>query len=64
MIYIVNEGVRFGDPATMARITPGETVDPRQIYFGNTPRFESAAPTWLTHATAVRRYRCAVFGPG
>jgi hypothetical protein len=50
MIYIVNTGVRFGPPEVMARIINGELVDPTQIYFRTTPRFETASPTyeWLT----------------
>jgi len=50
LIYIENSGVRFGPPEAMARITRGEPVDPAQIYFRSTPRFETAAPAyqWLT----------------
>ena len=45
-----NVGVRFGPPETMARIARGEPVDPTQVYFRSTPRFETAEPThqWLT----------------
>ena len=61
MLYIVNKGVRFGPPDIMARITQGEPVDPAQVYFRTTPRFETAAPAhlWLTRplflATGIRR---------
>jgi hypothetical protein len=50
LIYIENSGVRFGPPEAMARITRGEPVDPAQIYFRSTPRFETAATAyqWLT----------------
>lgn len=50
MIYIVNTGVRFGPPEVMARITRGEPVDPAEVYFRTTPRFETASPAyqWLT----------------
>jgi Protein of unknown function (DUF3237) len=50
MIYIENTGVRFGPPELMARMTRGETVDPTQVYFRASPRFETAAPAhqWLT----------------
>ena len=50
MIYIVNTGVRFGSPETMARITRGEPVDPAEVYFRTTPRFETASldHQWLT----------------
>lgn len=44
MIYIVNTGVRFGPPDIMARIVRGEPVDPAQVYFRTTPRFETASP--------------------
>lgn len=60
MIYIVNTGVRFGAPEIMARITRGEPVDPADVYFRTTPRFETASPDyhWLTRpiylATADR----------
>lgn len=43
MIYIVNIGVRFGPPEVMARILRGEIVDPAQVYFRTTPRFETAS---------------------
>ncbi len=46
MIYIVNIGVRFGSPEIMARITRGEPVDPAEVYFRTTPRFETASPAW------------------
>jgi Protein of unknown function (DUF3237) len=49
MLYIENSGVRFGPPAAMARLTRGEPVDPAEIYFRSTPRFETSAPAhqWL-----------------
>lgn len=49
-IYIVNLGVRFGPPEVMAKIAAGEPVDPDQIYFRTTPRFETEAPEyqWMT----------------
>jgi hypothetical protein len=48
-IYIINEGIRFGPPEVMARITRGEPVDPSEVYFRTTPRFETASPAygWL-----------------
>jgi hypothetical protein len=50
LIYIVNTGVRFGPPAIMARVADGQIVDPDQVYFRTTPRFETASPEhqWLT----------------
>jgi hypothetical protein len=49
LLYIVNVGVRFGPPEVMEAITRGEPVDPAQVYFRTTPRFETAAPDhqWL-----------------
>ncbi len=46
LVYVENTGVRFGSPEVMARITRGEPVDPAQVYFRSTPRFETAAPAW------------------
>lgn len=50
LLYVENRGVRFGSPDTMARINCGEQVDPSQVYFRSTPRFETAASAhqWLT----------------
>jgi hypothetical protein len=49
LIYVENRGVRWGAPELMEKIRRGETVDPAQIYFRATPRFETAAPgyEWL-----------------
>jgi hypothetical protein len=73
MVYIVNIGVRFGPPEVMARITRGEPVDPTQVYFRSSPRFETAAAAhqWLTRplflATGARhpdRVEISVFEVG
>ncbi len=73
MIYIVNIGVRFGSPEVMARIARGEPVDPADVYFRTTPRFETASPAWhwltrpLFLATGARhpdRVRIEVFEVG
>ena len=50
LVYVANCGVRFGPPEAMARITRGEPVDPAEVYFRSTPRFETAEPAhqWLT----------------
>ena len=50
LVYVVNTGVRFGPPEVMARVASGEIVDPDDVYFRTTPRFETAAPDyqWLT----------------
>jgi hypothetical protein len=49
MLYIVNTGVRFGPAEVMDRILRGEAVDPDQVYFRTTPRFETASVVhqWL-----------------
>jgi hypothetical protein len=50
LLYIVNSGVRFGPAEIMARITRGEPVDPADVYFRTTPRFETVSPAhgWLS----------------
>ena len=50
LLYVDNRGVRFGPPEAMARIARGDPVDPAEIYFRSTPRFETANPqhSWLT----------------
>jgi uncharacterized protein DUF3237 len=73
LLYVDNRGVRFGSPEVMARIARGEAVDPAQIYFRSTPRFETAAAAhqWLTRplfiATGARypdRVALSVFEVG
>lgn len=55
LLHIVNTGVRFGPPGVMARITRGEPVDPAEVYFRTTPRFETASPlhAWLTRPVFI-----------
>ncbi|MHB8284999.1 MAG: DUF3237 domain-containing protein [Caulobacteraceae bacterium] len=55
LLYIVNVGVRFGPAEVMDRITRGEPVDPAEVYFRTTPRFETAAPDhqWLVRPLFV-----------
>ena len=49
-IYVENIGLRSGPPDIMARLKRGEPVEPSQVYFRSTPRFETTAPAyqWLT----------------
>jgi hypothetical protein len=49
LIYVDNQGVRYGPPELMEKLRRGEPVDPALIYFRSTPRFETAAPgyEWL-----------------
>ena len=52
LVYIENLGIRFGAPDALARIRRGEPVDPSEIYFRCTPRFETGSKdhAWLmTH---------------
>ncbi len=55
IIYIVNEGVRCGDPEVMEKITRGEPVDPALIYFRTAPRFETESPEhqWMTRSLFI-----------
>ena len=50
LVYIENTGVRHGSPEAMERLRQGAFVDPSEIYFRSTPRFETAVPAlrWLT----------------
>jgi hypothetical protein len=49
-IYVENTGIRFGPAEALQRIRQGLPVDPAQIYFRTTPRFETASPrlAWMT----------------
>jgi len=61
LIYVHNLALRAASPDLMDRLARGEVVDPAQIYFRCTPRFETAAPSlsWITErlfvGTGVRR---------
>jgi hypothetical protein len=50
MIYVQNHAVRSGPPEVMARLVRGEAVDPSQIYFRCSPRFETASASlgWIS----------------
>jgi hypothetical protein len=50
LIYIENTGLRHGPADVMEKLNRGEAVDPGQIYFRTTARFETAAEhyLWLT----------------
>jgi hypothetical protein len=52
LVYVENLGLRFGAPEALARIRRGEPVDPSDIYFRCTPRFETGSSAWawlMTH---------------
>ncbi|MBM3607688.1 MAG: DUF3237 domain-containing protein [Alphaproteobacteria bacterium] len=55
MIYIENNGVRFGAPDVIAKLKRGEPVDPALVYFRSVIRFETSAPhyRWLMESIFV-----------
>jgi hypothetical protein len=55
LIYVQNHAVRAAPPEVMARLLRGEPVDPAQIYFRCSPRFEtrSAALGWINERLFV-----------
>ena len=55
LVYVENNGVRFGAPDVMAKIKRGEAVDPAQVYFKSVIRFETAAPQyrWMMESIFV-----------
>ncbi|MBN9080102.1 MAG: hypothetical protein BGP04_04415 [Rhizobiales bacterium 62-17] len=55
LIYIENDGIRFGPKDALDKIKRGEPVDPALIYFRSVPRFETASPAhaWLMHSIFV-----------
>ena len=52
LIYVENNGIRFGALEDIARLKRGEPVPPERIYFKAVPKFETAAPAyrWMTEA--------------
>lgn len=61
LIYVHNLAIRTAPADVMAQLARGEPVDPSQVYFRCTPRFETASSTlsWITErlfvGTGVRR---------
>ncbi len=55
LVYVENNGVRFGAPDVMAKIKRGEPVDPAQVYFKSVIRFETAAAQyrWMMESMFV-----------
>jgi hypothetical protein len=47
LIQMSSFGLRHGPPEALAALAQGETVDPARYYFRTTPRFETAAPSYL-----------------
>lgn len=48
-VMLLNQGLRWGDAAVMARLARGEPVDPEEYYFRGSVRFESGCDqlSWL-----------------
>ena len=48
-IYVQNHGMRHASDTVSERIRDGKEVDPEEVYFRSTPRFETADPdlAWL-----------------
>ena len=55
LIYVLNRGMRRGDPEVLKRLNSGQPVDPDQIYFRSVATFETSAPaySWLADALFV-----------
>ena len=55
LIYVLNRGIRRGDPEVLKRLNAGQPVDPDQVYFRSAARFETSAPaySWLADALFV-----------
>lgn len=49
LVYVQNSALRSASPETMARLLRGEPVDPSQVYFRCSPRFETASASlkWI-----------------
>jgi Protein of unknown function (DUF3237) len=49
LIYVQNHAVRAAPAEVMAKLLRGEPVEPSQIYFRCSPRFETASPAlrWI-----------------
>lgn len=57
LVYIENDGIRWGEPEDLDRLRRGLPVDPGRIYFATAPRFETAHPdhAWLMRSTFVAK---------
>lgn len=47
LAYVTNRGYRRGDPAVLARLNSGETVDPAFYYFRTVAMMECSHPDYL-----------------
>ncbi|WP_426392651.1 DUF3237 domain-containing protein [Variovorax sp. R-27] len=55
MVYVQNHAVRSASPEVMGKLLRGEPVDPSQVYFRCSPRFETASPSlkWINERMFV-----------
>lgn len=55
LVYVVNDGIRFGPQDALAKIKRGEPVDPSLIYFRSFPRFETSSEkySWMMESLFV-----------
>jgi hypothetical protein len=55
LIFVQYSGLRHGPADALARMAAGEPVDPSEVYFRISPRFETADPryAWLNRILAV-----------
>ena len=55
LIYMTYDGIIHAEPDVAARLKKGEDVDPGEIYFRTTPRFETGSEPygWLNRLIAV-----------
>lgn len=55
LVFMTYDGMRHGPPEVMARLARGAVVDPSEMYFRISPRFETADPRhdWLNRVIAV-----------
>jgi len=55
LIYVQNHAVRSASPEVMGRLLRGEPVEPSQVYFRCSPRFETASPSlkWINERMFV-----------
>jgi hypothetical protein len=49
VVYVENQGIRFGPVELLQKLKRGEPVDPKLIYFRTVPKFETGAEKyrWL-----------------
>jgi hypothetical protein len=55
LIYVLNRGIRRGDPEVLKRLNAGQAVDMAQIYFRSVAVFETSAVafSWMADALFV-----------